>query len=161
MNYLKIITSVLVVGLSAALVGCAPLTENTPQATADTEGHIILTGDGQGPCYIPIEIGWHMLNRIKGCSTDSYDTIQLDRVPSALTITVMDHGWCENYTDNWAFRFNTIKQPTSTDPIKFYTIYKAARDSIVVPGVRKDDQWGDADGDDMRNEVSCVKVERY
>ena len=118
-------------------------------------------------CHLPTTTGWHMLNRLKGCYTDDYDLVMLKNLDSALTITIMDHGWCSDHKDNWSFTFKTIKQPTDTAPtggaqlsdwVKFETIWNTKDGEVVVPGIMKVKNEGTKP--DFTNQASCVIIER-
>ncbi|MFU2326197.1 hypothetical protein [Pseudomonas sp. NFX98] len=178
MRYLNILTATLALGCSLMLLSGSSFADNAAPASSNS-GQIIL-GDVEGVidfplCYIPAIVGEYYLRDITQCTSDDYNAMMFLNVPSALTVTVYDDRNCEpdgNVSNNWEFAVTTVKNPTTSGDgdvnipgnwIQFLTIWDAANNSVVQPGVMKTRRLKRPPADtkpNLHNEASCVRVER-
>lgn len=182
MHYLKILMGAVAIGCSLVLtIGSSFAATAAANSNVNSNEGQIVIGDVEGSvidfpvCYVPAIPGTYYFGAIQGCRSDDYNAIMFINVPSALTVTVYDDRNCKRDGDtpnNWEFAVTTVKNPTTSGDgdvaipgnwISFYKVWAAPENTVVDPGVMKNERAKRGDPDTMpnlHNEASCVKVER-
>lgn len=109
-------------------------------------------------CTLAFENGSYNFKSIEDCKNDTASHFKLDEVPSAAFITFYDAPDCASH-DNFIIKMKTVKHPTTTvEAVDLTAASKKRPNEVVAPGIIMISTENDRD--QIKDKLSCVKIER-
>lgn len=138
-------------------------------ATAQTGGTITLLDKDSNKCSFDIpgpgsgvtqQFNLTAYGSSMQCTDWKVRSLVLTDLPSAATIYMTDHEWCERGKGKHQISLRTVKNSTSTDPSapwEIANLYAFAEKSIITPGLQLVSKRQDQ-GADPKDSVKCIEV---
>lgn len=130
--------------------------------TASAEDYVgvmtLYNGEDKFTCSLPfINTTLDFTSPSSNCENDTVYSFKLERVPSATVFSFYDAPDCSE-SGNFAFRFKTVKHPTTMlKAEKLDDLGKKEVGTVVTPGVLL---ISSTYREQVEGKLSCVKIER-